>query len=205
MSLIKIQGSKMAHLDSKHDELLKALAAYIACKGANEEAVKNTPTRFVTAFEEMSAGYSLDASEILSKQFEQDDDACYDGIVLLRDIPFVSLCEHHLLPFTGTASVAYIPNPETRRVVGLSKLARLVDVYAKRMQLQERLCAEIVNALETELSPLGSACVIHAVHSCMVYRGAQKSGASMVTSSIKGVFREDGLAREELLSLIRIK
>jgi GTP cyclohydrolase I len=196
---------KMAHIDSGHENLSIALAEYITSKGANEEAIKNTPTRFLAAFDDMTRGYSLSASEILSKQFEQDEDTYYDGIVLLKDISFVSLCEHHLLPFTGTASVAYIPNPDTRRVVGLSKLARLVDVYAKRMQLQERLCAEIVNALEGELSPLGSACVITAVHSCMAYRGAQKTGASMLTSSIKGVFREDGLAREELFSLLRSK
>ena len=187
-------------------KLCSALTNYIKTKSSAQETIDNTARRFVSAFEEMTQGYLLSPAEVLSKQFEQEPDgAVYDGIVLLRDIPFVSICEHHLLPFTGTASVAYIPNTSTRRVVGLSKLARLVDVFAKRLQLQERLCAQIVDALESELSPMGSACIMSATHSCMMYRGAQKTGAVMKTSTVRGVFKDNAEAREELFSLINIK
>ena len=126
----------------------------------------------------------------------------YDEVVLLRDIQFHSLCEHHLLPFTGRAHVAYLPDG---KVVGLSKLARLVEGYARRPQVQERLTTQIADALMEELSPLGAVCVIEAVHTCMTIRGAKKHGSTMVTSALRGIFKEDAASRAEILALIHAK
>src|ERR1700691_5831839 len=123
----------------------------------------------------------------------------YDEIVLLRDIEFQSLCEHHLLPFTGRAHVAYLPDG---KVVGLSKLARLVEGYARRPQVQERLTTQIADALMDELSPIGAACVIEATHTCMTIRGARKTGSTMVTSALRGIFKETPASRSEVLSLM---
>src|SRR5437764_11970458 len=123
----------------------------------------------------------------------------YDEIVLLRDIPFYSLCEHHLLPFTGRAHVAYLPDG---RVVGLSKLARLVEGYARRPQVQERLTTQIADALMEELNPIGAACVIEATHTCMTIRGVKKHGSTMVTSELRGLFNDNPPSRHEVLSLI---
>jgi GTP cyclohydrolase IA len=124
----------------------------------------------------------------------------YDEIVLLRDIEFHSLCEHHLLPFTGKAHVAYLPDG---KVVGLSKLARLVEGYARRPQVQERLTTQIADALMEELQPLGAACVIEATHTCMTIRGAKKHGAVMVTSALRGIFKENPSSRAEVLALMQ--
>jgi len=123
----------------------------------------------------------------------------YDEVVLLRDIEFHSLCEHHLLPFTGRAHVAYLPDG---KVVGLSKLARLVEGYARRPQVQERLTTQIADALMEELNPMGAACVIEAVHTCMTIRGAKKHGSTMVTSALRGIFKENPSSRAEILALM---
>ncbi len=130
------------------------------------------------------------------KTFE--DGSC-DEVVLLKDIEFVSHCEHHMLPFLGKAHIAYIPNG---KVLGVSKLARLLEIYSRRLQIQERLCQQITTALDEHLKPLGSACVIEAQHLCMVARGVQKQNSVMVTSSLTGVFRDKGEARSELLDMI---
>ena len=122
-----------------------------------------------------------------------------DEVVLLRDIEFHSLCEHHLLPFTGVAHVAYLPNG---KVVGLSKLARLVDGFARRPQVQERLTGQIADALMQELNPIGAACVLEATHTCMTLRGVKKHGSTMVTSALRGIFKDNASSRAELLSLI---
>ncbi len=176
----------------------ESLRALLRTLGANEEAVANTPTRFLKALNEMTSGRSESPEEILSKQFE----AGSDELVVLRGIEFVSLCEHHLLPFTGTADVGYLP-PENGTVVGLSKLARLVDCFARRLQLQERMTREIAGSLMSCLNARGAAVVVRASHSCMACRGVKKPTAEMVTSSMLGAFREQPELRAEFLSLCR--
>jgi GTP cyclohydrolase I len=144
------------------------------------------------------AGLSEDPRRHLKTVFHEK----YDEVVLLRDIEFHSLCEHHLLPFTGRAHVAYLPDG---KVVGLSKLARLVEGYARRPQVQERLTMQIADALMEELAPIGAACVVEAVHTCMTIRGAKKHGSTMVTSALRGIFKENPASRAEVLSLIHSK
>jgi GTP cyclohydrolase IA len=162
------------------------------------QGLVETPKRVAKAWREMTQGYAEDPKEILSKVFSEERS---DGMVIVRDIPFVSMCEHHCLPFTGVAHVAYIPSPG--KVVGLSKLARLVQCFAKRLQVQERLTRQIVEALNEHLMPLGAACIIEATHSCMALRGV-KAQATMVTSEVSGAFVERE-ARAELLSLVRAR
>lgn len=166
----------------------------------DRDGLVRTPERVVKALSEMTSGYNVDVAGILGVQFEQGDNP-YAGIVALRDIEFTSLCEHHMLPFTGTASVAYIPQPDGK-IVGLSKLARLVDAYAHRLQVQERLTLQIVDALEQHLQPHAAACVIHAEHSCMQHRGVRKHTGGMVTSEVRGAFKDDPRARAELMHLL---
>jgi GTP cyclohydrolase I len=159
------------------------------------DGLLETPRRVTKAWRELTKGYALDAGEILSKTF----DVTYDQLVVVRDVPFTSLCEHHILPFTGTATVGYVPG---KRVVGLSKLARLVDMYASRLQVQERMTNEIADAMMQHLSPRGVGVMVKASHSCMAARGIRKHG-EMVTSSLHGVIREDSVARAEFLDLAR--
>lgn len=166
------------------------------------EVLSNTPLRFAKALNEMLDGYNHDVRSILSVQFEQDEDASvYNGIVCLRGVSFVSVCEHHLLPFHGIATVAYKVNPEHPRIVGLSKLARLVEAYSKRLQVQERLCQEIADSLAYYLDSEGSFCLINSEHSCMKYRGVNKNGSSMITSAETGWFKQEA-NRRYLLSLL---
>jgi GTP cyclohydrolase I len=164
----------------------------------DREGLKNTPSRVARAYVELMAGLSEDPRRHLKTVFHEK----YDEVVLLRDIEFHSLCEHHLLPFTGRAHVAYLPDG---KVVGLSKLARLVEGYARRPQVQERLTMQIADALMEELAPVGAACVIEAVHTCMTIRGAKKHGSTMVTSALRGIFKENPASRAEVLSLIHSK
>ena len=170
--------------------------------GENPErsGLRETPRRVAKAWREMTGGYHADVEAILGVQFEQED-VPYSGIVALREIPFHSVCEHHMLPFTGTACVAYIPGP-SGKIVGLSKLARLVDAYARRLQVQERLTVQIVEALEQHIEPLGAACIIRAQHSCMSHRGVGKETGGMVTSEMRGVFFDDPRARAEIVGMI---
>lgn len=180
-----------------------ALRTFLGTLGedALREGLSDTPDRVVKAFTEMTEGYALDPAQILSTMFSE----ATDEVILLRDISFVSLCEHHLLPFTGVAHVAYLPNVDKGgRVVGLSKLARLVDCYAKRFQIQERLTRQVAEALMTHVEAKGAACIITAHHSCMSCRGVKKSGARMVTSCMLGEFRETSVLRAELLSLLQL-
>lgn len=165
----------------------------------SRDGIADTPKRVTKALREMTVGYDADVAGILATQFEQDEQ--YSGIVALRSVPFHSMCEHHLLPFSGTADVAYIPG-ESGKIVGLSKLARLVDAYARRLQVQERMTVQIVEALEEHLEPQGAACVIRAHHSCMALRGVNKDTGGMVTSEIRGAFYDDPRARSELMHLI---
>jgi GTP cyclohydrolase I len=154
----------------------------------------------VRAYEEWFAGYDEDPRDYLKRTFEEV--AGYDEIVLLRDIRFESYCEHHLAPIIGRAHIGYLPHT---RVVGISKLARLVDVYAKRLQIQERMTAEIAACIESVLKPLGVAVVIEATHQCMTTRGVHKSGVTMVTSRMLGVFRSRPETRQEFLAALNMR
>jgi GTP cyclohydrolase I len=163
----------------------------------DREGLAGTPDRVVRSYEEFFAGYHVDPVALLERTFEETDG--YDEIVLLRDIRLESYCEHHVVPIIGRAHVAYLPH---RRVVGISKLARVVDAYAKRLQLQEKLTAQIANTLNEVLQPRGVAVIIEAQHQCMTTRGIHKPGVSMVTSRMLGAFREDPSTRRELLGMI---
>ena len=162
------------------------------------EGLLDTPGRVVRAFEELYSGYGQDAGDILSATFK--DVAGYTDMVLVRDIPFASHCEHHMVPFIGRAHIAYYP---TDGVIGLSKLARLVDIYAKRLQTQETLTAQITKALEDELVTRGLAVMVEAEHMCMSMRGVQKQGTSTMTSRFTGVFHDDEAERQKFLLLVR--
>jgi GTP cyclohydrolase IA len=161
------------------------------------EGLLGTPDRVVRAYEEFFAGYELDPVAMLERTFEETDG--YDEIVLLRDIRLESHCEHHMVPIIGRAHVAYLPH---RRVVGISKLARVVDAYAKRLQIQEKLTAQIANTIQEVLQPRGVAVVIEAAHQCMTTRGTHKPGVTMVTSRMLGAFRDDPTTRREFLAMI---
>lgn len=185
----------------ERNEAVKAVEVLIRyiekCNSSLREGLQNTPDRVIESFDEIFSGYSNDANEILDSTFNSEG---YDGIVLLRDIEFQSTCEHHLQPFTGRGHVAYIP---VDRIVGISKLARLLDMHSKRLQNQERITHSVANDLESILKPLGCAVIIEAQHGCMKCRGVQKQNSVMTTSSMRGVFFEKSEARTELLQLIR--
>ena len=161
------------------------------------EGLVGTPDRVVRAYEEFFAGYDQDPAEILQRTFEETDG--YDEMVLLRDIRLESHCEHHMVPILGKVHVAYLPD---RRVVGISKLARVVEIFARRLQIQETLTAQIANTLDEVLQPKGVAVVIEAAHQCMTTRGIRKPGVTMVTSRMLGAFRTDPITRRELMALI---
>jgi GTP cyclohydrolase I len=156
-----------------------------------------TPARVARSYQEFFSGYGQDPIEILEKTFEETEG--YDEMIVLRDIRFESHCEHHMAPIVGQAWVAYIPNG---RVVGISKLARVVDVYAKRLQIQEKLTAQIANTINDVLKPQGVGVIIKATHHCMTTRGVHKPGVSMVTSHMLGAFRDDPSTRREFLALV---
>ena len=161
------------------------------------EGLIDTPSRVVRSYEEFFEGYTIDPVNLLERTFEETDG--YDEIVLLRDIRLESHCEHHMVPIIGRCHVAYLPH---RRVVGISKLARVVEAYAKRLQIQEKLTAQIANTIQDILQPKGVAVVIEAAHQCMTTRGVHKPGVTMVTSRMLGAFREDPNTRRELLAMI---
>ena len=161
------------------------------------EGLLDTPARVVRSYEEFFGGYDVDPVNLLERTFEETDG--YDEIVLLRDIRLESHCEHHLVPIIGRAHVAYLPH---RRVVGISKLARVVDAYAKRLQIQEKLTSQIANTINDVLQPRGVAVVIEAAHQCMTTRGVHKPGVTMVTSRMLGAFRDDPSTRREVLAMM---
>jgi GTP cyclohydrolase I len=165
----------------------------------DREGLKDTPRRVVDAFLEYFQGYEECPETYLTRTFEQVGG--YDEIVLLRDIPFHSHCEHHMAPIIGKAHVAYLP---TNKVVGISKLARVVQAYAKRLQVQERLTAEVADCIQKVLEPQGVAVVIEATHACMTCRGVETPGVIMTTSRMMGVFRDDDKARSEVIKLISL-
>ena len=161
----------------------------------DREGLADTPRRVAKMYRELFAGLSADPAEHLQRVFHER----YDEIVLLRDINFFSLCEHHLLPFHGKAHVAYLPNG---KVVGLSKLARTVDAFARRPQVQERMTCQVADALMEHLRPKGAVVVVEAAHMCMQMRGVQKPNGVMITSAVRGLFKESPAARAEVMSLI---
>ena len=173
-------------------ELLEAIG-----EDPTREGLVETPRRVAEMYVELFEGIEADPGEHLRVVFE----AGHDEMVMVRDIAFTSLCEHHLVPFVGFAHVAYLPGPEGQ-ITGLSKLARMVEGYARRLQVQERMTTEIVEAMERELRPRGSIVVIEAEHFCMSMRGVKKAGATTVTSAVRGTFRTDAASRAEALQFI---
>ncbi|WP_303982878.1 GTP cyclohydrolase I FolE [Dongia mobilis] len=176
---------------------IRTLIAYAGDDPARE-GLAGTPERVARSFDEFYAGYFEDPVAILQRTFEEIEG--YDELVLLRDIPFVSHCEHHLAPIIGRAHVGYLPRA---RVVGISKLARVVEVYARRMQIQEKMTAQIANTIQHVLEPLGVGVVIEAEHHCMTTRGVGKPGVTMTTSTLLGAFRDNAETRREFQLLIR--
>jgi GTP cyclohydrolase I len=192
----------MSHIPDRKDaqNAIETLVRYIEkIDGPLREGLLDTPKRVIDAYEELYQGYTIDADDLLDATFNAEG---YDGIVLLRDIEFHSTCEHHMLPFTGSAHVAYIP---VEKIVGISKLARLVELHALRLQNQERITKSIADDLERVLQPLGCAVIIEAKHGCMQCRGVKKQNSVMTTSTMKGVFFDNSEARIELLQLINNK
>ena len=183
------------------DEARKAVETVVryveSIEGDLREGLVDTPERVIKSFEEVYSGYSADPGEILDSTFNSED---YDGIVLLRDIEFHSTCEHHLQPFSGRAHIAYIP---VERIVGISKLARLLDAHTKRLQNQERITQSVADDIVENLSPLGCAVILEAQHGCMKCRGVRKQNSIMTTSAMRGVFFDKQEARLEVLQLIR--
>jgi GTP cyclohydrolase IA len=169
--------------------------------GENPErdGLRHTPERFEKALRFLTSGYHQDPEKLLNGAMFS---VCYDQMVLVKDIEFYSLCEHHVLPFFGKCHVAYIPD---KKVVGLSKIPRLVNMFARRLQIQERLTNQIANAIQQKIAPLGVGVVIEARHLCMVMRGVEKESSHAVTSAMLGSFKENPKTREEFLSLIRAK
>ncbi len=173
-------------------ELLEAIG-----ENPGRDGLIETPRRVAAMYAELFDDYDQDPGEHLRVTFEEG----HDEMVMVRDIPFTSLCEHHLVPFVGFAHVAYLPGP-SGRITGLSKMARLVEGYARRLQVQERMTTQIVDAMERELSPRGSIVVIEAEHFCMSMRGVKKAGSTTVTSAVRGTFRDDAATRAEALQYI---
>jgi GTP cyclohydrolase I len=173
-------------------ELLIALG-----EDPDRPGLQDTPGRVARAYAETFGGLHLDPVEVLSTTFEED----HDELVLVKDIPMYSTCEHHLVPFHGAAHVGYIPGPDGR-VTGLSKLARLVDLFARRPQVQERMTRQIADAMVEGLKPRGALVVVEAEHLCMAMRGIRKPGSRTVTSAVRGIFRENAATRAEAMSLV---
>ena len=175
---------------------VKTLLSFVG-EDANRSGLLETPKRVVKAYEDWFSGYNDDPKQVLSKTFDELEG--YDEIIMLRDIRIESHCEHHIAPFIGSAHVAYLPN---KRVVGISKLARITRIYMKRMQIQEKLTAQIANCIQDVLKPKGVAVVVEAQHQCMTTRGIGTPGISMVTSQLLGKFRTDSSTRREFYSMI---
>jgi len=180
----------------KEIEMVRNLLAYIG-EDPDREGLLETPARFLKAWEEYTRGYREKPEEIL-KSFEDGAQSC-DEMVIVRDIPVYSLCEHHLAPFFGKAYVGYVPD---KRILGLSKISRLVEIYGRRLQVQERLTNQIADALDTHLQPLGVAVVIECRHMCMESRGVRHTGTATVSSALRGSIKTNADTRREFLSLI---
>jgi len=182
--------------EKQAEDAIRVLLEYID-DSPHREGLEKTPERVIKSYSEVFSGYSQSAGEILDSTFNGEG---YDGIVLLRDIEFHSTCEHHLQPFNGRAHVAYIP---IERIVGISKLARIIEMHARRLQNQERITKGVADDIERHLAPLGTAVIIEAAHGCMQCRGVKKQNSVMTTSAMRGVFFDKSEARTELMQLIR--
>ena len=195
----KNPSAKALQARPSRDEAEEAVRTLLRWAGDDptREGLLGTPDRVVRAYEEWFAGYHEDPVEILQRTFEET--AGYDEMVVLREIRFESYCEHHVAAIIGVAHVGYLPD---KRVVGISKLARIVEIYAKRLQIQEKMTAQIANAINDVLMPRGVAVVIEATHQCMTTRGIHKPGVSMITSQMLGAFRSDQSTRREFLAMI---
>ena len=191
--------SRSAHPRPSREEAEAAVRLLLQYAGDDpeREGLRGTPARVVRAYDEYFSGYDDDPVELLKRTFEETDG--YDEMVVLKDIRFESHCEHHIAPIIGKAHIAYLP---ATRVIGISKLARLIEVYAKRLQIQEKMTAQIANTLDEVLRPKGVAVVIEAAHQCMTTRGVHKPGVAMVTSRMLGAFRSDSATRREFLAII---
>ena len=191
-------GDALSPIRPSRDEAEQAVRVLLRWAGddPDREGLLGTPERVARAYEEFFSGYDEDPAALLRRTFEETDG--YDEMVVLRDITFESHCEHHMVPIIGRAHVAYLPK---NRVVGNSKMARVVEAYAKRPQIQEKMTAQIANTIDTELQPLGVDVVIEAAHQCLTTRGVHKPGVSMVTSRMRGAFREDAMIRREFLTI----
>ena len=186
-----------AKLDAAKIEKAVSVILLAVGEDVQREGLRDTPVRVAKMYAELLAGMNHDPKEHLKSVFRED----YDEIVLLRDIPFYSICEHHLMPFIGKAHVAYLPDGQ---VLGVSKLARIVDCFARRLQVQERLTVQIADFLMDNLKPKGVAVVLEASHSCMTIRGIRKPNSAMVTSALRGIFKRDLRSRSEVLSLMHV-
>ena len=195
---LKREAGRRAEPPSR-EEAEQAIRTLIRWAGDDpgREGLADTPARVVRAFSDWFSGYGQDPAEYLRRTFEEVGG--YDEMVILKSIPFESHCEHHMAPIIGEVHVGYLPH---RRVVGISKLARLVDAYARRLQIQERLTAQVANSIQDVLKPKGVAVVIDATHQCMTTRGVHRPGVTMVTSHILGAFRTDPSTRREFLAII---
>ncbi|TWT01226.1 GTP cyclohydrolase I FolE [Reyranella sp. CPCC 100927] len=191
-----VAASQVKPSRAEAEEAVRTLIRW-AGDDPDREGLVGTPDRVVRSYEEFFAGYAEDPREILARTFEETDG--YDEMVVLRDIRLESYCEHHIVPIIGKAHVGYLP---AHRVVGISKLARIVEAYAKRLQIQEKMTAQIANCIQEVLEPRGVAVVIEAAHQCMTTRGIRKPGVAMVTSRMLGSFRDDPSTRREFLAMI---
>lgn len=197
----KRQSGKVVELRKREtqkttiEDHVREILTYIG-EDPGREGLARTPYRVARAYEYLTKGYNQDPKEVINKAMFTED---YQEMVLVKDIDFFSLCEHHLLPFFGRAHVAYIPK---HRIVGLSKVARLVEVYSRRLQVQERLTTQVANTLMEELDPLGVGVVIHAEHLCMRMRGVEKQNSIVTTSAMLGAFRNQQATREEFITLV---
>jgi GTP cyclohydrolase I len=185
-----------APTDAQAESAFREILRWIG-EDPDRDGLRETPKRLVRAFREYFCGYDEEPEEVLRKTFEEVEG--YDEMIVLRSVSFESHCEHHVAPIIGRAWVGYVPD---RRVVGISKLARVVEIYAKRLQIQERLTAQIANTIESVLQPRGVAVVVKAAHHCMMSRGIRKRGTDLVTSRMLGCFRDQPMTRSEFLSLV---
>lgn len=187
---------------SKRTEAVNAIRTLLAYIGEDpgREGLVETPDRMLRSYEELFSGYRFNTEKKIAQLFKVFEDGACDELVLVKNIDVMSFCEHHFLPVVGKAHVAYIPNG---KIVGLSKLARIVEVFARRLQVQERLTTQITRAIDRHLKPLGSACVIEAKHGCMSCRGVRQQNSVMITSSLTGEFKDNQLTRQEFMSLIK--
>lgn len=189
-----LEGSEQA--DSPTAELIRSLLTELG-EDPQREGLSRTPARAAKAWADLTKGYQMEPESVLNGALFE---VCYDEMVIVKDIEMFSLCEHHLLPFFGKVHIAYIPN---KKVIGLSKMARLVEVYARRLQIQERMTTEIARTIQKTIEPAGVGVIVEARHLCMMMRGVEKQHSSAVTSTMLGVFREKIQTREEFLALVR--